>query len=97
VSHIDIKNRYLAKFANLPTSSQGSNLSYLVLKHNPRLLYYVPVRTILPKPNFTNSLNYKILELIYLLMFGKLVNFACYILGYMAKVISITRLSHFHT
>ena len=43
----------------------------------------------LPKPNSTNSVNTKTLELIYLLMTGKPVNFAQCILGVMSKVSSV--------
>ncbi|KAJ8444150.1 hypothetical protein Cgig2_030970 [Carnegiea gigantea] len=43
----------------------------------------------LPKPNSTDSINTKTLELIYLLMTGKPVNFAQCILGAMSKVSSI--------
>jgi len=87
----DLKYCCLAEFAKLPTSSQGSNLSYMILHHNPRLLYYILVRTILPKPNSTDSLNNRTLELIYLLMTAKPVNFARYIFDYVAKVSSIIR------
>ena len=66
-------------------------MSYLILHHDHRLLCYVLVRTILPKPNSTDSLSNKTLELIYILMTSKLVNFARYILSYVAKVSSIMR------
>jgi len=63
----------------------------MILHHNPRLLYYILVRKILSKPNSTDSLNNRTLELIYLLMADKPVNFARYIIGYAAKVSSIIR------
>ena len=75
-STTDLKRCCLADFATLPPSSQGSNVSYLVLHHDPRLLYYVLVCTILPKLNSTDSLNNKTLELIYLLLSYKPVNYA---------------------
>jgi len=90
-STTDLKRHYLAEFATLPTSSQGSNLSYLILHYDPCLLYYVLIGSILPKPNSNDSLNNKTLELIYLLMTSKPVNYARYILSYMAKVGSIMR------
>lgn len=47
------------------------------------------IRTILPKSNSTDNVNTKTLALIYLLMTGKPINFARYILGVIAKVGSI--------
>jgi len=89
LSTTNLRRRCLAEFVTLPPSSQCSNLSYLILHHDPRLLYYVLVRTILPKPNSTDSLNNKTLELLYLLMTDKPVNYARYILSHMSKIGSI--------
>jgi len=47
------------------------------------------VRTVLPKPNSTDSVNNKTLEAIYLLMARKSINYSCYILSCMSKVSSI--------
>jgi len=55
------------------------------------LLYYELIRTILPKSHSTDSVNTKTLALIYLLMTGKPINFAHYILGVIAKLGSIKR------
>ena len=88
-STFDLRHRCLVEFATLPPSSQNSTLSYLILHHDPCPLFYVLVRTILPKPNSIDSLNNKELELLYLLLTGKLVNYARYILNYMAKIGSI--------
>jgi len=89
MSTTDLRCRCLAEFATPPPSSHGSNLSYLILHRDPRLLYCVLVRTILVKPNFTDSLNNKTLEILYLLMTGKPINYARYILSHMAKIGSI--------
>ena len=90
-STTDLRCRCLAEFCTLPASSQSSNLSYLILHHDPCPLFYVLVRTILPKPNSIDSLNNKALELLYLLLTSKPVNYARYILSHMAKIGSIMR------
>jgi len=91
LSTTNLRHRCLDEFATPPPSSHGSNLSYLILHRDPHLLYYVLVRTILTKPNSTDSLNDKNLEILYLLMTGKPVNYATYILSHMAKIRSIMR------
>ncbi|KAJ8443469.1 hypothetical protein Cgig2_026256 [Carnegiea gigantea] len=68
-----------------------AHLSSAVLKRNPRLLYYILVRTILPQPTSTALIPRKTLELLYLLLTGKPINFARYILSCMSKVSSVLR------
>jgi len=85
------ETRCLAEFANPHSQTNPAHLSYLILKQDPHLLYYVIVRTMLPKANSTDSVNSKTLELIYLLMTEKLINYARYILGSISKVNSIMR------
>jgi len=80
----------LDRILGLPPVVQP-HLSRLVLKHDPRLLYYVIVHTVLPKSNFIDCVNAKTLEVIYLLMSGKSINFCRYILKYMPKVSSVSR------
>ncbi|KAJ8425071.1 hypothetical protein Cgig2_004295 [Carnegiea gigantea] len=57
------------------------------------LAWFHSIRTILPKPTSTNCVNTRTLELIYLLMTGKPINFARYILGSMSNASSIVRLT----
>lgn len=76
LSQTEARNRCLTEFAHHHNEAHPTHLSYLILKHDPRLLFYVLVRTILPKPDSTDSVKTKTLELIYLLMAGKPINFA---------------------
>ncbi|KAJ8449428.1 hypothetical protein Cgig2_002225 [Carnegiea gigantea] len=85
LSQTKARNRCLTEFSNPHSQANPAHLSYLILKQDPRLLYYIIVRTMLPKPNSTDSVNTKTLELIYLLMTRKPINFARYILGVMSK------------
>lgn len=89
LSQTKARNRSLSEFPRPHRQTNPFYLSYVVLKKDPRLRYYVIIRTILPKPNSTDSVNTKTLELIYLLMTEKPINFARYILGTIAKVGSI--------
>lgn len=89
LSQNEARNKCLLEFANPYHQTHPAHLSYLVLQKDPRLLYYVLIRTILPKSNSSDSVNTKTLALIYLLMTGKPINFARYILGVIAKVGSI--------
>ena len=94
LSHVEARNRCLVQFAHSQNQAQTSHLSYLILKQDPRLLYYVVVRTILPKLNSTDSLkNNKDIEAIYLLVTEKSINYSRHILGCMSKVSSILRLA----
>ena len=86
----EYENWCLAEFANLH-NTQTYSLSYQVLKRDPRLVYYVIVRTFLPTPHSINNVNPKTLEAIYLLMSRKLVNFFRYIVKYISKVSSVSR------
>ncbi|KAJ8423101.1 hypothetical protein Cgig2_010978 [Carnegiea gigantea] len=91
LSQTGARNQCLTEFSHPHSQAHPADLSYLILKQDPRLLYYVIIRTILPKPNSTDSVNTKTLKLICLLMIGKPIKFACCILGFMSKVSSIVR------
>ena len=91
LSRQECKTRCLVEYATL--RSGQSYLSSLILNPDPRLLYYVIVRTFLPKPNSTDHINVKTLEAIYLLMSGRPVNFSCCMLKYMSKVSSTQHLA----
>lgn len=82
---------YLTEFANPHSQTNPTHLSYLVLKKDLHLLYYVLVHTILPRSNSADSVNTKTLELIYLLMAGKPVNFGHFFLETIVKVGFIRR------
>jgi len=71
LSQVDARNYCLDEFAHPHSQAHLSHISYLILKQDPRLLYYVIVCTILRKTNSSDSVNAKTLELIYLLMTGK--------------------------
>ncbi|KAJ8437690.1 hypothetical protein Cgig2_030712 [Carnegiea gigantea] len=93
LSPLEIRNKLLSEFANPHNPADTHNLSYTILKRNPRLLYYVLIHTILPKPNFPTRITRKTLELLYLFLTSKSINFARYILSCMSKVSSILRLA----
>jgi len=51
LSPLEVRNKFLSEFAKPHSPADTAHLSSPVLKRNPRLLYYIFVRTILPKPN----------------------------------------------
>lgn len=89
LSQTEARNRCLIEFTNSHSQNHLAHPSYLTLKQDPRLLYYIIARTLLPKHNSTDSVNSKTLVLIYLLMTRKPISYARYILRTMSKVGSV--------
>ena len=53
LSPLEVRNKFLSEFAKPHSPANTAHPFSAVLKRNPRLLYYILVRTILPKPKAT--------------------------------------------
>ena len=91
LSPLEVRNKFFSEFTKPHSPADTAHLSSDVLKRNPKLLYYILVRTILPQPTSTALIPRKTLELLYLLLTGKPINFARYILSCMSKVSLVLR------
>lgn len=81
---------YLHKYAH-PSMIKKSNQSYPPLYSNPRILYYILIRTIYPWGSSKEIANDPLLETLSYIMEGYSIDFTNFILEYITKVYNLSR------
>jgi len=74
-----------------PSRIKKSNQSCTTLCSNPRILYYILVRTIYPRGSSKETTNYTLLETLYYIIEGYSMDFAELIFKYMTKVCNLSK------